>query len=101
MLKKAVGEGNQDILRPLVDEYLYLCDHRINASEAEMRRLALAYGRMAIRANESWTGSAPSEGRAHPKAVPSTRCVRIGTMRASGLGQDVCLPQQRGSSPLR
>ena len=52
MLKKAVGEGNQDILRPLVEEYLYLCGYRINASEAEMRRLALAYGRMAIRANE-------------------------------------------------
>lgn len=52
MLKKAVGEGNQDILRPLVEEHLYLCGYRINASEAEMRRLALAYGRMAIRANE-------------------------------------------------
>lgn len=27
MLKQAVGEGNQDILRPLVEQYLYLCGY--------------------------------------------------------------------------
>jgi integrase len=52
MLKAAVGEGNQDILRPLLDEYLYLSGYRVNAPEAEMRRLALAYARTAIRMNE-------------------------------------------------
>ena len=71
MLKKAVGEGNQDILRPLVEEYLYLSGYRINASEVEMRRLALAYGRMAIRANEKLLSR--YEGNDEPTPVVAAR----------------------------
>lgn len=69
MLKQAVGEGNQDILRPLVEQYLYLCGYRINATEAEMRRLALAYGRTAIRANEKLLSRYEGNDEPTPKVV--------------------------------
>ncbi|MDR4126995.1 site-specific integrase [Yanghanlia caeni] len=52
VLKAAVAVGDAETLSPLLDEFLYLhrYDNRLQAPD--YRRLVLAYGRAAIRANE-------------------------------------------------
>lgn len=52
LLKTAVAIGDQDVLRPLLEQFLQLHRYQFNASEADLRRLALAYGRAAIRTNQ-------------------------------------------------
>lgn len=52
VLKGAVAIGDYELLRRPLEQFLQLYRYQLNASEAEMRRLALAYGRMAIRTND-------------------------------------------------
>lgn len=52
VLKGAVAIGDYERLRRPLEQFLQLYRYQLNASEAEMRRLALAYGRMAIRTND-------------------------------------------------
>lgn len=52
ILKDAVAIGDTHIVRPLLEQFLYLSRLELNVSEPEMRRLALAYARTAIRVNE-------------------------------------------------
>lgn len=52
MLRTAVAIGDTDLVRPLLEQFLYLSRLELNVSEPEMRRLALAYARTAIRINE-------------------------------------------------
>ena len=52
LLKAAVALGDHDFLRGPLEQFLQLYRYRVNASDADMRRLALAYGRAAIRTNE-------------------------------------------------
>jgi hypothetical protein len=52
VLKSAVAVGDHDLLRGPLLQFLHLYRYDVNASEADMRRLALAYGRAAIRTNE-------------------------------------------------
>lgn len=52
LLKSAIAIGDYELLRQPLEEFLRLYSYQLNASEPEMRRLALAYGRMAIRTNE-------------------------------------------------
>lgn len=51
-LGKAVGRGNCEILLHLVQDFLSLYGYRVKGSDAEMRRLALAYGRAMMRTNQ-------------------------------------------------
>lgn len=51
-LKTALVLGKQDVLRPLLDEFLRLYRYELNVPEADMRRLTLAYGRAVLRVNE-------------------------------------------------
>lgn len=52
VLKGAVAIGDYELLRRPLEQFLQLYRYQLNASEEEMRRLALAYGRMAIRTND-------------------------------------------------
>lgn len=52
ILKGAVAIGDYELLRRPLEQFLYLHRYELNASEGDMRRLALAYGRMAIRTND-------------------------------------------------
>ena len=52
ILRTAVAIGDTDVVRPLLEQFLYLSNLELNVSEPEMRRLALAYARTAIRVNE-------------------------------------------------
>ncbi|KJV32788.1 integrase [Aquitalea magnusonii] len=52
ILKGAVAIGDYELLRGPLEQFLRLYRYQLKATEPEMRRLALAYGRMAIRTNE-------------------------------------------------
>lgn len=52
MLKAAVAIGNTDLVRPLLEEFLALSHLELNVPEGDIRRLALAYARTAIKVNE-------------------------------------------------
>jgi integrase len=52
MLKTAVAIGNTELVRPLLEQFLFLSRFEVDVPEADMRRLALAYARTAIRVNE-------------------------------------------------
>lgn len=52
MLKAAVAIGDTDLVRPLLEQFLFLSRLELNIPESDMRRLALAYARTAIRVNE-------------------------------------------------
>ncbi|NSL54562.1 site-specific integrase [Uliginosibacterium aquaticum] len=52
VLKSAVAIGDYELLRRPLEQFLQLYRYQLKASDAEMRRLSLAYGRMAIRTND-------------------------------------------------
>lgn len=52
VLKAAVAIGDHDLLRGPLEQFLQLYRYRVTGSDADMRRLALAFGRAAIRTNE-------------------------------------------------
>lgn len=51
LLKSAVAVGDYEILHNPLEQFLQLYRYQVSGSEMEMRRLALAYARMAIRTN--------------------------------------------------
>jgi hypothetical protein len=52
MLKTAVAIGDAELVRPLLEQFLFLSRFEVDVPESDMRRLALAYARTAIRVNE-------------------------------------------------
>lgn len=52
ILKAAVAVGDVDKLGPLLQQFLDLYNYEADLSESDFRRLAIAYGRAAIRTNE-------------------------------------------------
>ncbi len=51
-MKIAVATGNLNEVRPVMEQFLALRGMRLSASEADLRRLLLAFSRAAIRTNE-------------------------------------------------
>lgn len=52
ILKAAVAVGDVDKLGPLLQQFLDLYNYEADLCESDFRRLAIAYGRAAIRTNE-------------------------------------------------
>lgn len=52
VLKAAVAIGDTELVRPLLEQFLFLFRLEVDVPESDMRRLALAYARTAIRVNE-------------------------------------------------
>ena len=66
-LKSAVAVGDYEVLHHPVEQFLKLYRYQLNVSDMEMRRLALAYARMAIRTNEKLLNR--YEGKDEPTPV--------------------------------
>lgn len=94
VLKAAVGVGEIDMLRPLLEEFLRLYRYQITASEADMRRLTLAYGRTVLRINEKLL--ARYDGKDEPTP---TLARQLGTPTLSKAIQDYIEYYQRRGKP--
>lgn len=52
VLKAAVATGDVVTLRPILEQFLDLYRYELNVSDGDFRRLALAFGRAAVRTND-------------------------------------------------
>lgn len=70
-LRAAVAVGDVSVLAPLLTQFLALYRYDNRLSESDLRRLALAYGRAAIRVNEKLLRRYDGEDVPTPKAPES------------------------------
>jgi integrase len=105
-LKAAVATGDVRCLRGPLDQFLHLYGYTVDASEDDMRRLTLAYGRAAIRTNQKLLSR--YEGEDVPTPVPTAKAgtpmlsevTKAYLAHYEKLGQDAMLKKVRSALPL-
>lgn len=92
-LKAAVAVGNVEVLAPLLTQFLSLYRYDNRLSESDFRRLALAYGRAAIKSNEKLLR------RYEGEHVPTPRIATIEQKRLSVVVSDYVKAYEDSDKP--